>query len=316
MAYSTKSRYPRRALRRYVRKPRTTRRTYAKVRPYRRVLVRKRPPMTKRRILDVTTVKKRDNMPCYSNMAASGPTTTFAITPAVIRPTTSSDPLQNHPIVMPWLATARDLTTSTGVINARAVENARTTTTPYMVGLREIVEIQTPTGTPWQWRRICFTYKGLLPGVEQTTLYRPFAETSNGYMRVASPLAGDRNSDATYRLFYLIFAGQNATDWMDPMTAKLDVTRISVKYDKTRTIAAGNESGTIRKYKHWHAMGKTLAYDDDENGENMITNYTSVDSKVGMGDYYVVDLFRSRFGANSAEYLLFNPSATLYWHEK
>lgn len=272
--------------------------------------------MSKKRILDVTTVKKRDNMACYSNMISTGPGTTFAIQPAFIRPNTSSDPLINHPTVMLWNATARDLTTSSGVISARAVESARTSTTPYMVGLKETVELQASSGMPWQWRRICFTYKGPLPGAAATTTYLPFRETSSGYVRVASQLSGDRNSGATYDLFFLIFAGQNASDWMDPMVAKLDYTRISVKYDKIRTLACGNEDGSIRKYRHWHAMGKTLAYDDDENGENMITNYTSVDSKVGMGDYYVLDLFRSRFGATSADSLLFGPSATLYWHEK
>lgn len=272
--------------------------------------------MSKKRILDITTVKKRDNMACYSNMGSAGPSTTFAIQPAYIRPNTSSDPLQNHPTVMLWNATARDLTNSAGNINIRAVESARTSTTPYMVGLRETVEIQASSGMPWQWRRICFTYKGILPGSTPTTTYVPYRETSSGFVRVASQLSGDRNSGATYDLFYLIFAGQNASDWTDPMVAKLDHTRISVKYDKVRTLSCGNDDGSIRKYRHWHAMGKTLAYDDDENGENMITNYQSVDSKIGMGDYYVVDLFRSRFGAASTDSLLFNPAATLYWHEK
>lgn len=274
--------------------------------------------MTKKRILDVTTVKKRDNMQPYTNMIAPNavPGTTYSFSAALIGAHAATDVNINHPKVILWNATARDLTDISSVVNTRANEAARTSTTPFMVGLREVVEIQSANGLPWQWRRICFTYKGPLPGSTATTTFKPFAETSSGYGRMVNVVAGDRNAGATYDLFRTIFAGQNASDWNDPMVAKLDQTRISVKYDRTRSLQTGNEQGFIRKYNHFHAMGHTLAYDDDENGAGMDTSYTSVDSKVGMGDYYVLDLFRSRFGADGGNSLIFNPSATLYWHEK
>lgn len=270
--------------------------------------------MTKKRILDITTVKKRDNMQSMSNATAPG-VGAFTNGPAFIPANTSNDLLVNTPVVMLWNATARDLTNNAGVLNPRSIETARTSTTPYMVGLREVVEVQTTTGLPWQWRRICFTYKGPLPGSASTSAYTPYREDSDGWKRICSSPAGDRNSGAQYDLFFTIFAGQNASDWNDPMVAKLDRTRITVKHDSIRTIAAGNESGMIRKYKFWHPMKHTLAYDDDESGQSMVTNATSVDSKVGMGDYYVLDLIRSRYNA-TAQSLVFNPSSTLYWHEK
>lgn len=274
--------------------------------------------MTKKRILDVTTVKKRDNMQVYTNMISStaAPAATYFNQAAIVGGNTSTDVNVNHPKVMLWQATARDLSNSTSIINARAVESARTSTTPFMVGLRESIEIQSGNGVPWQWRRICFTFKGNLPGAATTTTFRPFVETNQGYSRVVNTLSGDRNSGATYDLFFTVFAGQNNTDWNDPMVAKTDQTRISVKYDKIRTLATQNQDGFIRKYKHYHPMNHTLAYDDDEVGENMSSSYNSVDSKVGMGDYYVLDLIRSRFGAGTTDALVFNPSATLYWHEK
>lgn len=236
--------------------------------------------------------------------------------PALINGNTSTDVSVTTPNVMLWCATARDLTNNTGVLNPRSIESARTSTTPYMVGLRESIEIQTNDGVPWQWRRICFTYKGTLPGASSTSLFASYWEDSDGFKRISTTPAGDRNGGALYDLFFLIFAGQNASDWTDPMIAKLDRTRISVMYDYTRTIAAGNESGMIRRYNLWHKMGKTLAYDDDESGASMTTNYKSVDSKVGMGDYYVLDFFRSRQAAPTSTRMVFNPSSTLYWHEK
>lgn len=257
-------------------------------------------------------------MQSYTNMTVPNgvPGSTYSFTGAIIGAHAASDPVINHPKVLLWNATARDLTDFSSVVNTRANEAARTATVPYMVGLREVVEIQSANGLPWQWRRICFTFKGALPGATATSTFRTYTETSAGYGRVVNVVAGDRNSGATYDLFGVVFAGQNASDWNDPMVAKVDQTRVSVKYDKTRHLQTGNEQGFIRKYNHFHPMGHNLAYDDDENGAGESTSYVSVDSKVGMGDYYVLDLIRSRFGADGGNSLIFNPSATLYWHEK
>lgn len=286
--------------------------------PTKRRTYRKNPAMTKKRILNMTSVKKRDNMMCYTNLTTPSPDPAAAyITSGAVLPATTAGALNAmHPTVLVWQPTARDLTNLAGTSNPRLVEAARTSTTPYMVGLREVVEIQTPNGVPWQWRRICFTAKGSVPGLGSTSTFAPYNETSNGYVRLVNKLSGDRNSGATYDFFRVLFAGQNATDWIDPMTAKLDRSRISVRYDRTRTIAAGNESGTLRKYSMWHSMKKTLVYEDDENGPGMDTGYSSTTAKPGMGDFYVVDLIRSRGSAATTDYMAFNPSATLYWHEK
>lgn len=268
-------------------------------------------------VLNASSVKKRDTMIATTNATASGPSTTYTNSPAIVTANNSSDTNNNHPVVFLWCATARDLTDLSGNAYAREVQSARTSTTPYMKGLSEKIEIQTTTGVPWQWRRICFTYKGPLPGSSQTTTFSLYRESNTGYGRMLNSPSGNRNQGAQYDLFYLLFRGQNSTDWMDPMTAKVDPTRVSLKYDKTVTIAAGNESGTIRKYNRYHAMEKTLVYDDDESGATMASNFLSTSGNQGMGDYYIVDLFRSRYGANiTTDFLVFGANATLYWHEK
>lgn len=271
----------------------------------------------KKKILDVTTVKKRDNMLPYTNLTnGSQGGTTYLDAPAVINATTSSDPNVNHPVVLLWCATARDLDDASGNANLRINEAQRTATSPYMVGLREKVEIQLSSGLPWQWRRICFTYKGPLPGSDQSTSFYPYAELSNGYRRVVNAVQGNRSQGQTYTLFELLFAGQNASDWMDPMVAKTDQSRVTIKYDKTRTLSAGNDRGYIRKFNFWHGMNSTLMYNDDEVGSGTSSSRLSVNSKPGMGDFYIVDLIRSRFGGATTDQMIFGPSATLYWHEK
>jgi len=100
------------------------------------------------------------------------------------------------------------------------------------------------------------------------------------------------------------------------MIAKTDQSRVSVKYDVTRTIASGNDRGIVRKYKLYHPMNKNLVYNDDEVGGRTTSSNYSVDSKLGMGDFWVVDLIRSRYGAASSDVMIFSPQATLYWHER
>lgn len=215
-----------------------------------------------------------------------------------------------------WCATARDNTTSSALGKGTTFDSAtRTSSTPYIVGLKEAIEIQVSTGMPWQWRRICFTYKGPL-GLTTSPSFATSIETSNGWMRLVNQVPGDNGGGQQYILFEKLFKGQNTVDWNDAMTAKTDNNRVTVKYDKTCSLASGNESGFIRKYNRWHDMHKTLVYNDDELGGGETASVYSTLGKAGMGDYYVLDLFRARTGSTTSDQLSFRPESTLYWHEK
>lgn len=211
-----------------------------------------------------------------------------------------------------WCATART------IVSSNATDSARSTLTPYMVGLRENIEIQINSGTPWQWRRICFRTKrnmtAALGAADSGDFYTPLSDGSA--RRTVAQLSGNRNAGQQYALFELIFQGQNSSDWVDPMVAKTDSVRLTVVYDKVRTISSGNEQGVIRKFKKWHPMHKTLVYNGDEISGNVLSGDFSTQDPPGMGDYYVLDLFRARYGAAASNVLTFSPQATLYWHEK
>jgi len=269
--------------------------------------------MSKKRILNVTSEKKRDKMLTYTNSSAASQSgsTTYTQDPAILTGGSAT------PRTFIWCATARDNTVNSGGRLGNKFDVAtRTASSCYMVGLKEAISIQCGDGLPWQWRRICFTYKGqgnlrgYLP-VSAPGFY-PAVETGNGYVRVLNQL----NPSQLESLMQLVMQGASAVDWNDHMTAKLDTERISVKYDKTITIASGNDEGVIRKYNRWHSMGHNLMYDDDEkNGSTEAISY-SVESKVGMGDYWVIDIFKPRVGSTASNQLLFNCESTLYWHEK
>jgi len=212
-----------------------------------------------------------------------------------------------------WCATARDNTISTSGTNGTVFNEAeRTSSACYMRGLKESIEIQTSTGIPWQWRRICFTVKGPL-------FTNPVQlETTNGWQRLLYNVNSGQTDDTTAYNFLrgLLFKGQFGIDWSSTMVAPTDNSRVSIKYDKTRIISSGNSSGVLRKFSMWHPMNKTLYYDDDETGGGKAQAKFSVTGKQGMGDYYVCDFFYAGLGATSSDAMNFNPNSTLYWHEK
>lgn len=269
--------------------------------------------MSKRVILNTSSEKKRDKMLSYTNATTTSQAggTTYSIdTPYLIGGSAT-------PYVFPWCATARDNTINSGLAKGTKFDMAtRTASTCYMVGLKESIEIQVTNGLPWQWRRICFTYKGrstlngALPAI--STTYTPFQETSAGYVRVVNSLTLAQQTT----FFDLLFQGNQNNDWSDYMTAKVDTERVSLKYDKVISISSGNERGVIRKYPRWHAMGHNLEYDDEETSGTVNPSFYSVDSKRGMGDYWVIDIIKPRTGSASSDVMTFQPESTLYWHEK
>lgn len=263
----------------------------------------------------MASTKKRDTMLTYTNSteaSQAGGTTYRADVPAIV----TGGQTVNGAAAFLWCATSRDNTTSNANTKGTKFDlSTRTSSTPYMIGLKEAIEIQVSTGMPWQWRRICFTFKGPL-GLTYDSGTSVATETSNGWLRVVNQITGTQGGGQQYILFEKLFRGQNTVDWNDVMTAKVDNRRVTLRYDKTTSLASGNEDGFIRKYNRWHAMRKTLVYDDDELGGVTSPRSFSTEGKGGMGDYYVLDLFRARTGSTTGDLLSFRPEATLYWHER
>lgn len=304
MAYRT----TRKGKRSFTRRVSTKKRGGGRPRSTRKRRTYRKRTMSKKQVLDCTSRKKQDNMQSYTNVTAASPqgSATYAAG-AAIMPATQQ-------YIFPWIATARDNTTSTALAIGTIRDQAtRTAQTCFMRGLRENIEITVNDGLPWQWRRICFTLKG--DDLTQTSItgLNYYLETSNGYSRAVNTAYG---STAVGTLQRYMFKGAAGVDWSNILTAPTDNTNISVKYDKCMTIASGNEQGIIRNYRRWHPMNKNLVYGDDEQGGTESSSAYSTTGKPGMGDYYVVDIFQPRFGATAASQMRFEPSATLYWHEK
>lgn len=246
----------------------------------------------------------------WSNTTSSGSSQTVAVGSAFISAATSG--------LFVFCPTAQQFNSDSLSRN----QASRSATTCYMVGFSEHVRIQTSSGAPWFHRRICFTTRGAnyfnvaAPGDTPTQTTSPYVSTSNGYERLWLNGFVNAQSQTIVGQYGLLFRGIQGQDWNDPITAYVDTTRVDVKYDKTRKILSGNSNGVVRELKLFHPMRHNIVYDDDEAGSGEQTNVYSVDSKQGMGDYYVVDIFTAGIGGSSSDLLSVNSTSTLYWHEK
>lgn len=269
--------------------------------------------MTRKKIVNMTSRKKRDTMMVQTNTTSSTPAggTSYAATAAVMTP--------GNTYVFPWIATWRDNSLLAGGNQAGTVfhYNTRTSTECYMKGLKEKISLLQNDGSQWLWRRICFTFRGNFIYQYASSNGGVAYETSAGFGRLVNDVNNLSNpKNFVNSITSLIFKGANGVDWNNYFTAPTDNTRCTIRYDKTVSLATGNQNGYFRTVNRWHPMNKTLVYDDDETGGQLAAANASVAGKRGMGDYYVIDIFNCAAPAASSSTLQFAPEATLYWHEK
>lgn len=268
--------------------------------------------MSSRRILNVSSKKKRNGMLSWTNTDAAGNSQNTAAGKANAR--------GNIANVFLFCPTAMDLTTpSTHTVPQEA---GRTSRVSYMRGFSEHIRIQTNSPIPWFHRRICFAHRGDSP-FQRATLqdsptqtYLPYVETSNGLERLWFNQTLNAMQNTINLQQGILFKGNSGVDWDDPLLAPIDTSRVDLKFDKTWTLKSGNQSGTVYERKLWHPMNKNIVYDDDESGVTEASSHFSVNSKQGMGDYYVMDIFSAGLGGSATDLVNVYANSTMYWHEK
>lgn len=296
MPYSRRRRFSRRGPVRRRRTPRRT--TYRRRRVYRR-----RGGMSRRRVLNISSTKKHDNMLPFVRDASEA----LVGGPMVIGPANASQSFLFCP-------TARIPNSSNGTSNN---ESYRERSTVYARGFRETINIWITDGI-WKWRRIVFETKQLRllgptgQGVYDTSLSF-YDSPTQGMTRVMSQLAP--NTDSSLRGY--IFDGQEGNDWIDPFTAKTDRDRVKVHSDRTWNFNNSSGEGQAATRKLWYPFNKTFTYNDDENGKTgplgNIYQYFCTQGPRGMGDVFVYDIVQRVVGDGQ---MRFSPEGTYYWHER
>lgn len=275
--------------------------------------------MSVKAILNKTSRKKRNGMLSFSNTNAQGQPQTMAQSPLTLIGSGSG----NNIGLIHFRPTAMDLYDLQGEASTVANTAQRTATTCFMRGLAENIRIETSSGSPWFHRRICITSRdyrfytlttGDPSGVDTLVLARGSIITSNGWQRLAANTNGIPLTQSTW--LALLFKGQQGRDWDDYITAPIDTNRVDLKYDKTSVYKSGNERGVLIERKLWHGMNKNLVYQDDEDGDGLASETSSVTDKRGMGNYHIFDFFSQGSSGSTSDLLKVRYTSTMYWHEK
>ncbi|UDN67427.1 capsid protein [robinz virus RP_99] len=268
--------------------------------------------MTTKKILNLASTKKKDVM-------IGG--TTFPPTASDVGALTVTS---DAPAVLLWNASARNLSLTPTSAFEIPGKPQRTASDTYFVGVSDKITIRTDTSNAWRWRRIVFSHKGLIPGFTDTSdVLRTFYELPTGtglnaMQRVATALPFALVAD----LYSFVFRGlginnisATPADWIDPITAPIDTSRISVMYDKTRNIRSGNDAGVVSTHRLYHPVKRTIHYGDHEIAGSMTSSPLSTTAKPGIGDIYVMDIIIGNSG-DAGDSLDWLPTSTVYWHEK
>lgn len=254
---------------------------------------------SRRRILNVATIKKHDNM--LPHVAEPD----GRVTPGPITTGTGFTSL--------FMPTARKLGyDSVG-------ESSRNRQVTYAVGYKERVEVNILGGGVWKWRRVVFLFKGR-ELYDDTTWNDPYLDkTTDPRGCDMVRLICQPPSDQRQEIRRVVWDGSEGLDWSSEFTAKVDTSRVTLLYDRTFTFNPRNESGYSRTFKFWHRLGRTLVYDEDEEGGVVDSggSYVSVKGKAGCGDMYIYDIaYLAVPAASGNAALTFNPEGTYYWHER
>jgi hypothetical protein len=211
------------------------------------------------------------------------------------------------------------------VPNNAAYEAYRTSTRPFMKGLAETYTMVPNDSSVWWHRRIVFALKSPLgTATIQAAIGAQTNSSVNATYRVMRDLSGQTTGDyhdLKVNIEGFLFQGTVNNDWTNVFSASLDRTRVDVMSDTRTYISSGNAAAKPRVVKRYVPLNKTLVYDDDENLLTMTPSPLSVQTKAGMGNLFVYDLFNcpapvspGSDAGNSA--ISVSSTQTLYWHEK
>lgn len=312
MAYRITSFRPkRRSTRKYGKRRSSARpsRSTAKTRRY----TRKR-PMSKRSLIQKMAKKKRDQM---LSAAAPGtnPDPTVAPTigqPFIVGQATGNQSNQRVHVTVANMS-HRWLQPSNYSYAAR-----RTATRTYVTGVAETYRLVPNSSVQWWHRRIVFSTKDTLTSTLNAAIA---AEPTSGDItrRVFRDMSGVATGvwqDLAVTLIGLLFKGTIGVDWQDPMKAPVDRTRVNIHSDRFTNISSGNDAPRAKIVKHYTRIGKTLQYNDEENGTAVDVSPFSVDSKIGVGNIFVADFFHCPAPSETTDSMEISSNSTYYWNER
>jgi len=310
----------------YSRYSRKSRRTYGRSGPKRRSFARpsrytaktrrytRKRPASKRSMIKMMAKKKRDTM---LSAASAGTNPDPSAQPQIGQPFTVRQDTGNQSNQRVHVTVAnlshRWLQPSNYSYAAR-----RTATRTYVTGVAETYRLVPNSSVQWWHRRVVFSTKDTLTSTLSAAIG---AEPISGDItrRVFRDLSGTSTGvwqELAVNLISLVFKGTIGVDWQDPMKAPIDRSRVNIHSDRFTNISSGNDSSRAKIVKHYTRIGKTLQYNDEENGTAVDVSPFSVDSKIGVGNIFVADFFHCPSPSDTTDEMTITSNTTYYWNER
>lgn len=248
--------------------------------------------MSRRHILNITSEKKQDTMISLS-----------AISPIVVGGYVGPSA---HLLFCP---TYRNRTSDDSGFNEDPGAG-RTAQHTYAKGIREKIFFTSSGGSPLRWRRIIFSTKSRLDGVDPNK----YQFSSGAGVRSRPMLPLDGTSIANLQL--AIFQGKPATDYIGSLDGKVDLDMIKVHKDMNMVVNPGNATGNTKVMNFYTPLEKNLTYADTEVGNEDASSPYSEFSAKGLGNVFIYDIFETVVTTSPESQIQFLPNTTYYWHEK
>jgi len=206
------------------------------------------------------------------------------------------------------------------VPNNASYEAYRTSTSTYVKGFSQTYTIIPNSSTCWWHRRIMFASKKLYGGNDDLAAAIGVQQypnaTTNLPMRDLGNITEGPYNDLRNDVLEDLFAGTGGIDWVSPFRAKTDKRIVTVISDRSFNYSSSNEVSKPRVIRMYDAINKSLVYADEQNGLSMDPSPASVDTKVGVGNIYVLDFYFSPAPDDPEDSLTVSSQSTYYWHEK
>lgn len=254
--------------------------------------------MSKRALLNIASVKKRDKM-----------------TLGIVGTTGTVTPTSNHPVDIQG-GTAQ-LFISAASYKERinnANEASRNLRQVFLRGISERVrwETNSSTGSPLIIRRMVVSGVAridLAGGVQNITT-QPTHVVTNG-----NHFIGLGTGTMNINVAEVLFAGTYNLDWKDDMVAKIDPRRWKIHSDKSFVVKSGNQAEAIMQRRFYDPINRTIQYDDEEAGTDVNTSGWAGYSTQGhqQNVYIIYQVYNPSGGTMTPTLSL---ERTLYWHEK
>lgn len=271
--------------------------------------------VNRRQVLNVTSVKKQDNMGAWGT----------DIPGEVFESTVLASQTEFTPACVVWCPTARERASP-----SHAARMTRTKKEVFWRGVSERLTLKFSGSDPWYWRRI----------VLQAPSGAVSVTSNNAIRSTTNPDYGGVPPDTTRNESGVFVYGRNiqfldlASGDIGPLLAALrmgsanvDTTnsgintrvnpeRFKIMYDRRVQLKSGNDAGHMTERKLWHPFNRTMRYDDNEYGSTFQSSQYAMETpNLGLlKDVYIIDMFQSLPG--SADTMLYSCEATAYWHER